>query len=344
MQSLLADIVATRQLPPEPVATAALTHLLGRSLAARKALTSIFDRVSPEPASQPLSFAEQVVEVGADGRPDLVGSDTLGPRLILEAKFDAELTPIQRGQSYEARIVTGHAGVVLFLVPDERVAAIWPELLEGPGGYLGDATKHYRPDGNVQTFVSASGNVLAATSWQYLLGVMKEAMGIADEEENLHDVAQIQGLVEWRSRVGWTPLLPGDLPTRTGRQLSALVDALLGAASGVSAAKATPGSGDSGAGRYVTSPGGRTVWIGMWLSWWGTYGESPIWIQVKARPEQPVDLIAAQLRAVPRVIARHDRGDVIAPLIVPPGAEIDAVKISLIAQVKSVLGLLDSIQ
>ncbi|MGO4664537.1 hypothetical protein AB4Z14_21980 [Terrabacter sp. 2TAF16] len=313
-------------------------------MAARKGLTSVFDRISTESASQPLSFAEQVVDVGADGRPDLVGSDTLGPRLILEAKFDAELTPIQRGQSYEARIAAGHAGVVLFLVPDERVAAIWPELLEGPGRYPGDAAPHYRPDENVQTFVLASGNVLAATSWQYVLAVMREAMGVANEEENLHDVAQIQGLVEWRSRVGWTPLLPGDLPARTGRQLSALVDALLGAASGISAAKATSGSGDAGAGRYVTSPGGRTVWIGMWLSWWGTYGESPVWIQAKARPGQPVDLIAAQLRSVPGLVARHDRGDVIAPLVVPPGAEIDAVKSSLVAQVRRVLDLLDSIQ
>lgn len=196
----------------------------------------------------------------------------------------------------------------------------------------------------MQAFASEAGNVIAATSWQHLIAVMKEAMGVADERDNLHDLAQIQGLVEWRSRVGWTPLLPGDLPIRTGRQLSALVDVLLGAAAAVSSARATSGSSDSGAGRYVTSPGGRVVWVGIWTSLWGTHGGSPAWIQAKALQGQPVDLIAAHLRSVPGVVARHDRNDVVAPLIVPPGVEIDAVRASLIEQLERFLELLDSIQ
>jgi hypothetical protein len=51
-----------------------------------------------------LTFVGQAVGPDDPGRPDIVGSNTGGPRLILEAKFDAALTPAQLDATYLNRL------------------------------------------------------------------------------------------------------------------------------------------------------------------------------------------------------------------------------------------------
>ncbi|MEV7428309.1 hypothetical protein AB0N29_01710 [Nocardioides sp. NPDC092400] len=340
MSTLLADIVASRRLQPEPVATDALVHLLGRSPAGRIAVTDLVATLTGSAVDQPLTFTAQVVTADDQGRPDVVGSDHLGPRLILEAKFDAELTAIQQTDAYERRLTGDAPGALLYLVPDDRLRAIWAELLAGPGA------GHQAPthaDGPTRSCLLPSGNTLAATSWTHLLAVLREALGVAGDSAGLADLAQIDGLVAWRGRVGWTPVVPGDLPTRSGRQLSALVPALLAAAQQSSSTKVRNGSGDQGPGRYISSPGGHTLWVGMWLSWWARHGESPLWAQIRAADGTPVDLIAAQLAGLPRVVPRPEHGDVLVPLVVPPGAELETVTEQLTGQLRDITACLATV-
>jgi hypothetical protein len=108
--SVLAGLVASRGLPPEPVATKALLHLLERSSAARQALSDLASRLCPGLPSE-LQWAEQVHHASDTARPDLVGSDEIGARVILEAKFDAELTAAQRSTVYLDRLVDDLPGL-----------------------------------------------------------------------------------------------------------------------------------------------------------------------------------------------------------------------------------------
>lgn len=336
MSSLLADIVASRNLQPEPVATDALVYLLARTEAGRRAFAEFFNDVMGEGAATTLTFTAQVTGSDGEGRPDIVGSDGLGPRLIVEAKFDAELTPIQKTAAYEDRLTQSAPGAVLFLVPADRLVALWVELLEGPGHHALAPVFTWPEGAKLHACELPKGNRLAATSWEHLLPVLRHALAVAGDTAALEDLAQLEGLVAWRGRVGWTPLAPGDLPVRAGRQISELIPAVLGAAQAVSVAKLRNGSADQGPGRYLTTGSGHTIWAGLYMAWWGRYGHSPAWAQVKAGKVGGVDLIAEALAGLPEMISRPSNGDVLVPLRVPYGAEIDTVTRQLVHQLQEI--------
>jgi hypothetical protein len=91
--SLLADLVASRGLQPEPVATEALVRLLNTAPVAAKVLTGIADTLVPGGDFSDLVFTGQAFDSRNEGRPDIDGRDDSGVRrLLVEAKFDAALT------------------------------------------------------------------------------------------------------------------------------------------------------------------------------------------------------------------------------------------------------------
>lgn len=151
--------------------------------------------------------------------------------------------------------------------------AIWPEILTGPGGLDADHVNPNLTDPAQSRYVYQmhDGHTIATYSWERLLAVLQAAMEAAAETDNLEDLAQIRGLVSWRTRIGWTPLLPGDLPVRAGRQLAALIPTLGAAAEAYSvanppAARATsapaatsPHPAGRAAGSACGSPGGPTT-------------------------------------------------------------------------------------
>ncbi|MET9276187.1 hypothetical protein, partial [Kribbella sp. NPDC003557] len=110
MRGLLAQVVATRQLQPEPVATDALVHLLGYSRGARAALGNLLSELCPGASIGPLTYTGQMVAEADPGRPDIVGEDASSIRIVIEAKFDAELTAAQLGQSYLDRLPVNQPG------------------------------------------------------------------------------------------------------------------------------------------------------------------------------------------------------------------------------------------
>lgn len=326
--SVLAEIVASRRLQAEPVATDALVHLLARSPAGRQAMGTVLNQLRPGADCGSLTFRAQAIDAAQDGRPDLIGADTHGDRLVVEAKFDAELTTIQRSPAYLKRLTTTAPSALIFLVPEERIPAIWPEILTGPGGLDADHLDPNLTDPTQSRYVYQmhDGHTVATYSWERLLLVLQAAMEASAEEDNLEDLAQIRGLVSWRTRIGWTPLLPGDLPVRAGRQLAALIPTLGAAAEAYSVAKPTGGSGDFGTGRYVSTPGGARLWVGLWFTWWATHGISPLWIQVKTSTRLPVDAIASALtNAQVTCLPRPQDGDVLIPITLPTGAELPAI-------------------
>ena len=73
-----------------------------------------------------LQWAEQVHDESDTARPDLVGADELGARVIIEAKFDAELTRAQRSRVYLDRLVGEAPVLLLFVAPPSRLPSLWP--------------------------------------------------------------------------------------------------------------------------------------------------------------------------------------------------------------------------
>src|SRR5271166_2463065 len=124
MDGLLASLVASHGWRPEPVATESLVHVLQRP-EARAALGAWADALVPGLAAANLDYAGQVISGEAEGRPDVVGSTGSQARVVIEAKFAAPLTAAQTAGAYIGHLTVGAQGLLVYLVPSDRVAAMW---------------------------------------------------------------------------------------------------------------------------------------------------------------------------------------------------------------------------
>ena len=344
---ILTEIVASRGLQPEPVATSALAHLLKRSQAARRSLLALSVELCPGLVVDDLSFTGQVTSGQDQARPDLEGSDETGPRIVVEAKFDAALTGAQRTALYLRRLQPGVPGVLIYVAPADRLPTLWPHLLAGPGGQSPDQVRppdllHY--DSRHLVHDMADGHILALVSWQMLLGRFEAALRDQGDSGALGDFEQLKGLVAWRTSELWVPLAAGDLPDRAGRQLTRLRDAVIAASVNASTPKTRNGSGDAGPGRWITSPEGRTLWAGLWLSQWGRCGVSPVWVSVTPRPPHTDMSVHSALSAFeapgqPGLFKHKNKWAI--PLLIDNGAEFGEVQAAFERQIRRVARQLD---
>ncbi len=345
--SVLAQVVASRGLQPEPVATDALTHLLGASPVAGTALATWAGALVGESFGD-LSYSTQVSSKEFDGRPDLLGSDTHGVRLVAEAKFDAMLTKIQSGTAYLERLPKDQPGVLLFIVPEDRLLTMWPKLMEIVVDEPVQSPSPTQVSSGVLSHALSDKRLLAGISWDGLLDMLQHAIEVAGDIPAKADLEQLRGLVRWRTRTGWVPLTPGDLPDTAGRQLRVLRDCALQAAKTVSVQKVRNGTGDWGPGRYAKTSSGRWMYVGVSLPRWDRHGISPLWVSVKTRSEASYAAVTAALAPLrlPHGPGRYSLGarDWGVPLAVLPGAERDDVTASLVEQLKRFASLLDLAQ
>jgi hypothetical protein len=341
--SVLAGLVATRGLPPEPIATQALLHLLERSSAARQALNDLAARLCPGLPAQ-LQWAEQVHDESDTARPDLVGTDERGARVIIEAKFDAELTRTQRSQVYLDRLVGEAPGLLLFVAPPSRLPSLWPELLAGPAAVASPPPPN--PDDERASLLTqqVGTRVLALVTWSTVLTGLSASIGDPSERA---DLVQLEGLVTWHGEQEWLPLRPEDLDRRLGRQLDGLFDVVIdaGVELNTGGIKVSAGSGDRFTGRWATSGAGSIVWFGHWPEQWARYGMSPIWVQAKPRSGLTSPAIAGALEPMRRSRAglwpARDRSWA-TPVLIDPGSERAQIAIRLVDTVRAVLHMLDA--
>lgn len=277
---LLAHVVSSRGLQPEPVATDALAHILENSEAGRSVVQGIAQSLSPEGTYDDLVFTGQAVSAKSEGRPDLVGADTSGPRVLIEAKFDAALTGPQLGTGYLNWLPEAHHGVLIYLVPANRMPALWPTLLQGPCGLIEVPPPDLaHSDVPWLSHPLGDGRGVAAMSWEGLLARLHAAMDGAGDTAASADLVQLDGLVSDQTRLGWIPLATGDLPDRSGAQLRGLVDAAVQVAYSVGH-KVTNATQDNGPGRAVTTTSGQVFRLGIHLTAWASFGMTPLWATV----------------------------------------------------------------
>ncbi|MFC7491104.1 MULTISPECIES: hypothetical protein [unclassified Knoellia] len=344
MTNLLATIVATRHLAPEPVATDALVHLCSTSTGAASAMADLLVELCPGTSASELMFTGQEITAETEGRPDLVASDPGGTRMVLEAKFDAELTPAQMSGAYVNKLAKETVGALVFLVPQDRMRNVWTVISVALGGgeeraIWSDAS---RDAGIASMPLGATAHTLAVMSWESLLTRIEAAVVKHGDAPGQAELGQLRGLVQWRSRAGWVPLAPDDLPQRVGRQLDALTETVRSASARASSAKIRNGTADGGFGRHISTPSGKSIWVGIWMKWWDLYGPGPVWAQIALKTTQELALTSQALAAAG--IAHHTRAssvDALIPLAVPLGAEQGTAEEDIFTQIRSVIDAID---
>ena len=325
------------------MATKALLHLVERSPAARHALNDLGARLCPGLPSH-LHWAEQVHDESDTARPDLVGTDELGARIIIEAKFDAELTRAQRSRVYLDRLVGEAPGLLLFIAPPSRLPSLWPELLAGPAAVASPPPPNPADEKESLLIQQVGTKVVALVTWSTLLSSLGASIGDPAERA---DLVQLEGLVNWHAEQEWLPLRPEDLDRRIGRQLDGLLRVVVDAGTELSAGgiKISAGSGDRFTGRWATSGAGSTVWFGHWPEQWARYGMSPMWIQAKPQSGLTSAAVSGALEPVRRCRAGLWPASGLSwatPLLIMPGSERAQITTRLVDTVRAVLHMLDA--
>ena len=200
----------------ENAAVEALGYILNQSPASMKALSDLAQTVADRPM-EPITRVETPVVAGDLSRPDFVGFDTNGAkRVIGEAKFWAGLGEGQAGIYLEQLADEGPA-VLLFVVPDVRIDALWAEIKRDAGKELGPD----RHDGRRRNAVVVNTNKrLMLVSWPDLLDSMSRSAAV--EPEVQADIQQLRGLARREDVEAFMPLRREELGPVFARRMRGL--------------------------------------------------------------------------------------------------------------------------
>lgn len=272
---VLAQVVGNRGLQPEPVATDAHAHTVHEPGGGERAHVARRNADRGQRDHVPfLQHSGGQRRHRRAPRPRWRRRQRPPPDLRGEVRCLTHDGSDQTGTAYLDRLASGQSGVLLFLVPEERIPALWPKLLAGPGAGAATASTHAggaEPANGVRSVPLAGDRTLAIISWCQLLDT-RQPLELAGDARGRGDLEQVAGLVAWRTRSGWLPVQPDDLPDTAGRQLAGISEVVLSAASAASSAKVRNGSTDTGPGRWLKTPSGRWPWAGIWLKGWDRWG------------------------------------------------------------------------
>lgn len=274
---LLAYLVSSFPGRTEDIATEALCHVFRHSDACVEALNDVVQSGVRDVA--PIATLKTQV-IGADGTiPDLVGfdkadkEDEIGQeRVLIEVKFWAPLTANQPN-GYIKRLPMDGPAVLMFLVPDDRVHRLWPQLrsrLEGKFGQVESVDAERRA-----VRISGTQWHLMVVGWGSLLDAMVARSSDSGEPGPLTQIRQLRSLV--RNTNGPSGNESG-IDARL-REYRRLVDAATeeGISQGWADRKglrATPQP--YGYGRYIRLRG-TVVWFGINTELFETTGKTPLW-------------------------------------------------------------------
>lgn len=278
--TLLAYLVSSFPGNTENIATEALRHIFDHSDASVEALNDVVQ--SGIRGVNPISTVKsQVIQV--DGtRPDLVGFDENGrERVIIEVKFWAELTDNQPN-GYIKRLPDDGPAVVMFLVPEERVQSLWPQLRRRLNREF-DALTEIDSERKCLR-VEGGQKHLMLVSWGGLLDSMAARSRDYDESGVESEIRQLRSLAKYADAGALKPIRQGDEfgvdSEIRQRQYKRLIDAAT--QRGIEqewvsrkGLRATPRT--YGYGRYIRIRG-AIVWFGINIDQFERTGDTPLWV------------------------------------------------------------------
>ena len=287
--TLLAYLVSSFPGKTEDIATEALRHLFHHSDACVDALDSVVK--SGVRGIDSIDTVKTQV-IGRDGtRPDLVCFNEEGQeRVLIEVKFWAGLTANQPN-GYINRLPLDGPTVLMFLVPDDRVRSLWPQLrkrLDGEFTAVEDLDAERRC-----VSISGSQRHLMVVSWGSLLDTMAARSSDSGESGAATEIRQLRSLARYADEGAFKPIPRGDEPGDSEirlRQYRRLVDAAT--AEGINqewadrkGLRATPKP--YGYGRYIRLHG-AVVWFGINLELFERTGKTPLWVsRHHSYPDEP---------------------------------------------------------
>jgi len=275
---LLADLVSSFPGKTEDIATEALCHIFRNSVACMKALNDVV-KSGVRGVSAISSVKTQVI--GADGtRPDLVCCDQTGQeRVLIEVKFWAPLTANQPN-GYIERLAQDGPAVLMFLVPDDRVRYLWPQLRERVREH-----KHVKEiDGERRCVrIGDTQRHLMVVTWEGMLDAMAARSGDSNEPGARTQIRQLRSLAQQAGVQGPVPIPSGTESVMSEQRLHqyrSLVDSATeeGIKQGWADRKGLHRAGKSyGYGRYI-SLCSNVVWFGINKDLFETTGTTPLWV------------------------------------------------------------------
>ena len=134
---------------------------------------------------------------------------------------------------------------------------------------------------------TGASTTLALVSWRSLVSRVLDALRAADESLLARDAEQLLALTETMDSAAFAPLRPGDLDTRTARQIAQLhliIDATrrrIAADSPIAEPYGRSSHGRIFYGWYMRSRRTKkAIWYGFFPRAWARHGLSPLWVQV----------------------------------------------------------------
>ena len=276
--TLLAHLCRLFAPQTENVAVEALGYVLNKYAGTREGLDDVV-RSGVRDVKPVVKVCTQVSNL--DGtRPDLVGIDEDGAeRVLIEAKFWAELTPRQPA-AYLDRLPDDKPAVLLFLVPDERIASLWQELRERAKS-ASKTLCEVNSERKCMRVYDSQRHILLV-SWTGLLDRMSAR--VTDEQDAVADIRQLRGLADFAEEGRFRPIEDSDEEFRPDsryiRHLERIIDDATecgieegwGSKKGLNRARRLYGYG-----RFLKL-GGREVWFGVHTGRWERGGETPLWL------------------------------------------------------------------
>ena len=277
--SVLAHVVSSSSLAPEPAATQALAYILWEPEALSAFVAGLaFTGVSFEP-----SRVEAETALGAC-RPDVSIYDGHGVnRVLVENKFWAGLTDAQPKEYLKELPRDENASLLVFIVPTARVPSIWGELVRRCGELEVGLSGEVRGDATVSAKLSGN-RVIAVTCWERVLDGLEVVRSVQS------DVTQLRALTRTMDAEVFLPIRPEELTdVDLARRLINYVDLVQpiveelkqrGVANTTGVRKVHT---DHTRGRYLYMHGCLGLWLGVDLDLWRDLGTTPLWWVISAK-------------------------------------------------------------
>ena len=319
----------------EDVAVEALGHILSQSKEARRALTGTLQESGCAGCTITRVKTQESVENGSV--PDLTCYDERNlVAALIEAKFTAELTPRQPN-SYLKALDETDCAALLFVAPEYRLEALWPEIVDRSKIEFYVDTVREVGSLRIARLPGSTDRYLMLTSWQHLLGAI-DGEHCTDQTRN--DIGQLQDLVERMEKSKFLPWQPDDMSSDVPTKLRSLRQVVDGA---VERAKShghwlseqnDRGNEDVEYGRYLWL-NGVGIWFGVEFSRWAEHGYSPLWLELKAEYLPDDERVFIRINSQ-TVLCLEDSGYYYFPIALPTSTDLSGVITAVVEQLNAI--------
>ncbi len=337
--SLLSFVVLKHTQGPEDAATDALRFILSRSESAMSAMAELLGNTG-EPLPIAKATTQESLEISG-AAPDMWLRDSNdNVTAFVESKFWAPLTPNQPVTYWEA-LPTDRRTALLFLAPQSRVndGYLWDELvsrLREKGHELGTVIG----DENVIS-VSAEGDrrILMLTSWEHLLGLMREGAERDGDVKAAFEIAELKMLAT-RAAEGVSDDKNEMIKQVTGDIVDRLVHAGWANSDGLSW-----GAGYGYFCRYLLLSG-AWAWLGRIDEALEQMPETPLWLcfYYDSDDRAPVSAAEVRTRLGDKVYPGTELqrwAEVMVPINLRPGVDLRSARDAIVTELESIAKLID---